>query len=67
MNRGAWWATVRGVTKEWDTTEHLTLSLSELPEIIRLKVGKVSKMIILKWKTEKKIGQNFRGFVEKEF
>ena len=22
MNRGAWWATVHGVTKESDTTEH---------------------------------------------
>ena len=22
MNRGAWQATVHGVTKEWDTTEH---------------------------------------------
>ena len=27
MDRGAWWATVHGVT-EWDATEHLSLSLS---------------------------------------
>ena len=27
MDRGAWWATVHGVTKELDTTEQLTLSL----------------------------------------
>ena len=28
MDRGAWWATVHGVTKESDMTEQLTLSLS---------------------------------------
>ena len=28
MDRGDWWATVHGVTKELDTTEQLTLSLS---------------------------------------
>ena len=28
MDGGAWWATVHGVTKEWDTTERLTLSLT---------------------------------------
>ena len=22
MNRGAWWAIVHGVAKEWDMTEH---------------------------------------------
>ena len=27
MNRGTWWATVHGVTKELDTTEQPTLSL----------------------------------------
>ena len=26
MDRGAWWATVHGVTKSKDTTERLTLS-----------------------------------------
>ena len=26
MDRGAWWATVHGVTKESDMTEQLTLS-----------------------------------------
>ena len=31
MDRGAWQATVHGVTKELDTTEGLTLSHSELP------------------------------------
>jgi len=25
MDRGAWWATVHGGHKEWDTTEQLTL------------------------------------------
>ena len=25
MDRGAWWATVHGVTKELDTTERLTV------------------------------------------
>ena len=28
MDRGDWWATVHGVTKESDTTKQLTLSLS---------------------------------------
>ena len=28
MDRGVWWAIVHGVTKESDTTELLTLSLS---------------------------------------
>ena len=28
MDRGTWWASVHGVTKESDTTEGLTLSLS---------------------------------------
>ena len=30
MARGAWRATVYGVSKEWDTTEWLTLLLSKL-------------------------------------
>ena len=29
-DRGAWWATVHGVTNELDMTERLTLSLSRL-------------------------------------
>ena len=33
MIRGAWWATVRGVAKESDTTEQLTLSLYFLKEL----------------------------------
>ena len=28
MDRGTWWATVHGATKESDMTEQLTLSLS---------------------------------------
>ena len=32
MDRGAWLATVHGVTKEPDTTEQLTLSLSSTLE-----------------------------------
>ena len=27
MDRGAWWATLHGVTKELDTTEQLTFSV----------------------------------------
>ena len=39
-NRGAWWAIVHGVTKELDTTEQLTLSLSGPPSSL-LAVWKV--------------------------
>ena len=33
MDRGAWWATVHGVTKSGDRTERLTLSLFTKPQV----------------------------------
>jgi len=35
MDRGAWWATVRGVTKESDTTYQHKNSNKEVPHMIR--------------------------------
>ena len=34
MNRGAWWATVHGVTEELDTTEQLSTQLKYYLECI---------------------------------
>ena len=34
MNRGAWWATVHGVTEELDTTERLSTQLKYYLECI---------------------------------
>ena len=33
MDRGAWWAAVHGLAEELDTTECLTLSLSEFAKV----------------------------------
>ena len=33
MNRGAWWATVYGVTKELDTTEQLNMHAEGNPGV----------------------------------
>ena len=33
-DRGAWWATVHGVAKSWDTTEGLTCSALSSPETL---------------------------------
>ena len=34
IDRGAWWASVHGVTKRWAVTEQLTLSLSTSLELL---------------------------------
>ena len=35
MDRGAWWAVVHGVSKSWDRTEWLTLSLSWVFQLLK--------------------------------
>ena len=45
MDRGAWWATVPGVTKEADMTEQLTLFIFSL--VVRFLIPKAGILSIV--------------------